>query len=271
MAAFTTTTTRTRARTTATEWAHADLWGPPQHKPWTGKDIWWAALCLFVTNAIAAAPAVVHMFNHPEENPYEFAYNPVVLAGGMLALWIVFAGYPLFVTMTKGARSLASDFGWTFRRKDLLVGLVAGLALRVLDIGIGEGAGKVIDLTDGDNANWLTMPRPMAWTVAFALGAALIAPALEELFFRGFVMKTFQRLRRVPARWATAVGVICSSVLFGAMHTTAMNAGGIYVAVITGSIGAVLAVMTVRTGRLGPAVATHVIFNATGVVLALAG
>jgi membrane protease YdiL (CAAX protease family) len=51
------------------------------------------------------------------------------------------------------------------------------------------------------------------------------------------------------------------------MHAQGGVTGAVLLVTITGSLGAVLAVMTLRFDRLGPAVLTHVFFNTSGVVL----
>lgn len=258
------------AASNALDWSRADLWGPPERRPWTGTDLAWAALMLVLTNAAAAVPALWLLSNRPELSITEITYNPLVLTAGLLALWVVFAGYPAFVTATKGTRSLAHDFGWRFTRRDLLIGVAVGGVLRAADSAVGAAAGRIIDMSDNDNAAWLTMPRPVLWTAFFVVGASLIAPVLEELFFRGFVMRTIARIKRIPKRWVTLCAVIGSSILFGSMHARGFSASALYVPLVTGSLGAVLAFMTVRAGRLGPAVVTHIVFNVTGVALVLA-
>ena len=257
------TTTITRP-----DWSRADLWASPPRKRWTGKHITLALIWLLVVNVVASIPAVIYLATHPDTDPTTVAYHPLMLTGGMLALWSVFAGYPLLVTHLHSRRSLRLDFGWSFKRRDWLVGLTLGLSLRALDIGLGWLAPKFIDMEGGDNSAWLFMDRHWAWTVFFVLGASVIAPALEELFFRGFLLRSVLRVRVIPRRWRVRVAVIGSSLVFGLMHLTGATVGGVYVVVLTGSLGAVLAVRAVRDGRLGASVATHVVFNSTGVALA---
>ena len=86
-----------------------------------------------------------------------------------------------------------------------------------------------------------------------AMGAAVIvvAPVVEELFFRGLLLGEMQR------RWGTAAAVAASSVVFGATHFQPLQFPGLTAA------GAVFAIAAVRTRRLGPAIAVHAGFNAT--------
>lgn len=256
--------------TTTLDWKRADLWGPPRVRQWTGGVIVQAALLVVIASLVAGVPAI-WMLYRTDANPLTVLNHPVVLISGLVGLWVVFAGYPLRVSRTRGTRSLARDMGWAFERRDLLFGLLAGLGLRGADVLIGLGVSALVELPESDNASWVTYPHPLALTIFFILGAAVIAPALEELFFRGLLMRTFARLRRVPARFSNALAVAASSLMFGVMHLTGLHAGGLYVVTMTGLIGAILAVITLRKGRLGPAVATHIVFNSTGVALAFLG
>ena len=71
-------------------------------------------------------------------------------------------------------------------------------------------------------------------------------------------------------RWRVPLAVVVSSLMFGALHHQGENTfGSWFVVGTTTTIGMVLAVIRYRTGRLGMAVCTHVLFNASGVALAL--
>ena len=83
-----------------------------------------------------------------------------------------------------------------------------------------------------------------------------VAPVVEELFYRGLVLRSLEK-RRWP-RWAVVVG---SAALFAAMHFQVLQFPGLFV------FGVVLALMTLITGRLGPAIWAHAGFNGATVVL----
>ncbi len=87
---------------------------------------------------------------------------------------------------------------------------------------------------------------------------AVAAPLFEELFYRGLWMRSVER------RWGTAWAVVVSSVLFGAIHLQ------IYDFPALAGFGAIAALLTVWTGRLGPAIWAHVAFNLTAVIFLLA-
>ena len=87
--------------------------------------------------------------------------------------------------------------------------------------------------------------------VAMGIGIIVVAPIVEELFFRGLLL---DRMRR---RWGTATAVVASSLFFGATHLQPLQFAGLTLA------GLVFAAAVVRTGRLGTAIAVHAGFNAT--------
>jgi membrane protease YdiL (CAAX protease family) len=87
--------------------------------------------------------------------------------------------------------------------------------------------------------------------VLLVVMTVVLAPFLEELFYRGLVLRSLER--GLP-QWA-AVG-LCG-VLFGAMHFQPLQFAGLT------AFGIVAAALAARTGRLGPAVLAHVGFNAT--------
>ena len=68
------------------------------------------------------------------------------------------------------------------------------------------------------------------------LGVVVIAPIVEELFFRGLLLDTLRR------RWSTPAAVIASSVFFSATHFQAVQFAGLTLA------GIVFASAVVRTG-----------------------
>ena len=87
------------------------------------------------------------------------------------------------------------------------------------------------------------------------VGSALVVPLCEELAFRGYLLRRLQSgdFTSVSPRAWTWLSLIASSLVFGALH-------GRWFA---GSLaGLAYAVLLVRTGRLGEAVAAHAVTNA---------
>ena len=95
------------------------------------------------------------------------------------------------------------------------------------------------------------------------VGSCLIVPVVEELAFRGFLLRWLvsPEFEHVPPRAWTWSAFLLSSLAFGALH-------GHW---ILGTFaGLVFAVVLVRRGRLGDAILAHALTNAGIVVAVLA-
>lgn len=93
------------------------------------------------------------------------------------------------------------------------------------------------------------------WLAANAVGFVLVTPLVEEVAFRGYLMRRLvsARFAAVPLRETSWGAVIVSSVLFGAMHGMWLEAT---------VAGAVFALVARRFDALGPAFVTHAFTNA---------
>lgn len=174
-----------------------------------------------------------------------------------VALWIGLLGAPLLASKRKGSGSVAADFGFRFRALDPVIGLPAGVASqllllpliylplsRFLDVErLGEPAKDLLDGVEGGGL------------VLLGLSLAIGAPLVEELFFRGLL------LRSLLNRFGAVVGGVSSAVFFGVTHFQLLQFPGLAV------FGAVLAFLAIKSDRLGPAVWTHIGFNATTLAL----
>ena len=174
-------------------------------------------------------------------------------------LW---GGYLIAVYMagTKG-RGVVADFGLSFRLPDVPIGLAVGAVVQVAVLPLlylpilHFGGYTDDDLSAPARALSEKASGPVGW-ILLALIVVVGAPIVEELFFRGLFLRSLQK-RGLPD-WAA---ILVSAAVFGAVHFQALQFPGLFL------IGVVLAVMAVRTGRLGLSILTHVGFNATSVVL----
>ena len=183
------------------------------------------------------------------------------MAAGWIGLWTGFVGVALLAARRKGTGSLAADFGLRARPSDgagVAVGVLCQLlALPALYFLIQRLTG---DLDVSRPARQLAEDFDGAAFVVVGLMATFAAPVVEELFYRGLLLRA--AARRFGARWA----VLGSSVVFGMSHFQLVQFPGLF------AFGVVLAVLAIRTGRLGASIAAHVAFNAVAVIgLVLAG
>jgi hypothetical protein len=94
--------------------------------------------------------------------------------------------------------------------------------------------------------------------IAFIM-VVVLAPVVEELFFRGFL---YQALRQ---RWGANVAIIASGVLFSLAHFS------LYLLVPIAVIGFALAYLYERTDSLGPPIMLHALNNLISVVVVYYG
>ena len=110
----------------------------------------------------------------------------------------------------------------------------------------------------------LLREQSFAGLLVFAFLAVTVAPVLEELLFRGVV------LRGLMLRVGFWPAALLSSVVFGLLHATAADASGLLVVVAITLLGLGLCVLTRRTGRLGPGIGVHALHNAVAVLAVVA-
>jgi membrane protease YdiL (CAAX protease family) len=163
------------------------------------------------------------------------------------------------------ARSLdaAGSLGLTAEPRDL-TGLLVGAGLQVLltsitgivlqlleQAGVGEVPEQEVVQLAGDALS-------AAERTVVMIGSVVLAPLVEELVFRGVL------LRAVLARWGERAAVYATAGVFGAFHLVDPNAVVAVPALVI--VGIVLARQVIRTGRLARAFLTHVGFNLVSIV-----
>jgi len=176
--------------------------------------------------------------------------------------WVVLIGWPYAVSRWKGTGRLSVDFGFTARWIDLATGVGGGIVC----LFVGAGAGLSFQAVFGDEAPTNTDIIPQdSLTPAKILFLLLIiavgTPIAEEVFFRGLFLGAARKA------WGTVIGVIVSSLGFGLAHIQPTPMGWLYVGVVTGSYGAVFAMLRVFSkGRIGASIIAHMVVNGIGVL-----
>lgn len=175
-----------------------------------------------------------------------------------IPLWCGYVGAVVLAGM-KG-RGVAADFGLSFRAVDpswIVVGVAVQVVvlpllywpiLRLVGRTSEDLSAPARSLADKAQSSW-------GWVV-LALIVVVGAPVVEELFFRGLLLRSLQK-GGMSDLWSC---VVCAAV-FAAIHLQVLQFAGLFV------IGLVLSALAVRTGRLGPSILTHAGFNAASVVL----
>lgn len=180
------------------------------------------------------------------------------LAIAQLGLWAGLGGVPWLAARLKG-NGVVVDFGFRAKAEDAAIGLGVGLGTQfILVPALYVPIFWIFDL----NTNELEQPaRELTDRATDPFGVVLLvlivgigAPIVEELFYRGLLLRSLEN--RLGTNWWP---VAISAVLFAASHFEPLQFPALAV------LGAILAVLVRRTGRLGPAIATHMVFNLTTV------
>ena len=101
-------------------------------------------------------------------------------------------------------------------------------------------------------------PPSMIYMIVDCIYAVIIAPIIEEIVFRGFVLKNF-------SRYNVYTGIVLSGLFFGLMH------GNFYQFIFTVPFGMALAYMTVKSNSILPAIFAHFLANAGVTAINLIG
>lgn len=186
-----------------------------------------------------------------------------------IPLWAGYLGMPLYAARRKG-NGVVADFGFRMEWLDIPKGIGAGLGTQIVLIPllyavlfrVTDAVGWEFDHDLSAEARHLSdKATDRAGVVLLIVIVAVLAPIIEELFFRGLFLRALEK--RWGPRWALWI----SSLVFAAVHLQLLQFPALAL------IGLVLGWLTLRTGRLGPAIWAHIAFNAvaTGILLAEAG
>jgi hypothetical protein len=184
-----------------------------------------------------------------------------LIAVAQVGLWAGFFGAPYLAGRFKG-NGLVTDFGLRIEGRDIAYGAFWGLLTQLVLIPLVYL--PILQLTDIDSHDLSEPARNLTDRASDPFGVVMLvlivgigAPVLEEIFYRGLV------LRAIEKRFGTWVGVIGTGVFFGVSHFEPLQMPALSL------FGIVLGVLTVRNGRLGPAIAAHMAFNLVTVVALL--
>ncbi len=187
----------------------------------------------------------------------------------LLGLWIGFIGAPWLASRTQGTRNFVRDLGLRFRPIDL-VGIVIGIGGQILVALMYAPFQHDIHDFNGPSQR-LTGSSHGGGFVIIAIATVVFAPAMEELFFRGLLLKALVRLF-TPLRAAggartagVVLAVIADGLLFGLAHGEWVQLAGL------AAFGIILAAVSYRTGRLGMNIVAHGTFNLVAIVAIASG
>jgi membrane protease YdiL (CAAX protease family) len=220
-------------------------------------------LVLFLIGSVvfAIAAAVVYL---TVAGNIDLANDPtakgVINIVGLAGSWVGMVGWLFYCSRRKGQRSFRRDFGFRMRWFDPLVGfgvgiatlIVANLVATIVTAPFHTEAATNSDSLFGGQTN-------TAVVIITALMAAIGAPIVEELFFRGLT------LRAIEKRFGWITGVIGSAALFGILHWTTSDttdaAATLGLVAAIAVYGLSFALIDRALKRLGPSIFAHMTIN----------
>ena len=182
-----------------------------------------------------------------------------VVVCSTVGLWVGLGGSALYASRTQGTGRLREDFGLRLAPIDPLIGAPIGVGAQYL-LGLLVVVAYQASGVSQKTINNLGQPARQVTGLAHGWGDVILvlvvvvgAPVVEELFFRGLLLRALQ------ARVGSVAAVLVSGVLFGLAHFEPLQ-----LPVLAG-FGVVLGIVALRTGRLGPGIFAHAAFNALAV------
>jgi len=237
--------------------------------PWTFVDMF-------------AGLGVVLLFSVVLSGPLSSIGGSATLIVSTLPLWLGLIGTVVWACRRHGTGNLVRDLALRVRWIDLAIGLGAGLALRIViaiwavvySVATGQQPTSNLEPILGESGLGTGF-----WLVVNLLAIGVIGPVIEEIFFRGLGLRSalaslFRRADRPrfaqPAHRAR-YAIAATSLIFALLHTNEISDVTSAVVLLPGLFlaGWVLGWLTIRTGRLGPGIVTHVVFNSTALVALL--
>jgi membrane protease YdiL (CAAX protease family) len=184
----------------------------------------------------------------------------VVTVADLLGLWVGLVGAAVWWSRTRGTGSLVTDYGCRIGAWwDVPVGAGVGLACQYWLIPVMY---RPFEQVDRSLSRQLGQPTQRDVGAAHGsisvavllLALAVGAPLVEELFFRGLLLRSLSRWTNPP------VAVVATAILFGLAHFEKVQFAGLAV------FGMILGLLARRSRRLAPSVAAHSAFNAVAVL-----
>jgi hypothetical protein len=216
---------------------------------------------------------IVAAFTGHSSDVAKLATQPVppawVVISGLVGLWIGFVGAALCASRFRGTGRLRRDLGLEVRPWDIVIGPVIGFGGQILLLPLLylplEHVVPHLDQRLKVPAQHLTGGFPGSDLAVIAVLTVVVVPVVEELFFRGLVLRSLLRLfAGAGPVVGVALAVVADGVVFGLAHFELLQLLGLAV------FGTVLSLMAYKLRRLGPGIFAHGMFNLMA-ILSVAG
>lgn len=232
---------------------------------WGWWDVVYGLAAFFL--ALSLQIVVVLVFDVAPDSADAFSFFSGIVTYAALVAVVIAA------SRRKGLGTLAADFGVRFRWIDLPLGIGAGLVAKIFTLVLTAVAIGVTNNTP-TQGNFVLSPEPLWMILNGVVIASLVAPFVEELFFRGLVLRAARNrvLRRggTPVR-AAVIAIAVSSIGFALLHL--LQSTDVTLLIILGgstlALGVINSVLAITTGRIGAPIISHVFYNGSSILLAI--
>jgi membrane protease YdiL (CAAX protease family) len=185
------------------------------------------------------------------------APGAIVVATSQIALWTPMVGACLYVSRRLGTGNPRVDFGVEFHWRDVLRGLGVWF-VAILTVGfVLQFLPETVRRHGAGNTEIARHFRHDTAGIAVVLIIGIVgAPLIEELFFRGLL------LRSLVDRLPRGVAVVLQATVFGLLHASPVRGiSNVNVVVATGTLGVVFGFAAAHYRRLGPGMVAHATQN----------
>jgi membrane protease YdiL (CAAX protease family) len=183
-----------------------------------------------------------------------------LVSTSFVPLWAALLASLAWVSRGWGSGRFRRDFGLEFRVWDAPVGLLVGVVAQLIFVRLlYDVLDRFVDTSSVESqARTLTDKASGVGIAVLVVFVALGAPFVEELFFRGLVLRAFN------SRINDTLAILVSAVLFGLAHFQGIQLPGLIM------FGIIAGYLAQRTKRLGPSIFAHMGFNAATIAVLIA-
>jgi len=221
---------------------------PGKLVPWTGRDAWWGmGMGLLVWAAIIFGTIFVALVFDVDES---------IFLSLLLGLGEIFLLIPIWWFTVRKYRVSWGSLGFrSFRGSAIGIGCGMLFVAYIFTVIYALVIVNVLGWDMGTDVKEITedVSSPGLVTFALVLGAVVVAPFVEEMFFRGFI---FAGLRE---RYGWKIGALTSAGLFTIVHLNPIAIPTLFM------LGFAFAFLYHRSNSLWPSILMHAIWN--GVVV----
>lgn len=189
----------------------------------------------------------------------------VALTIAVVAAYLPSVVWLVFASRRWGSGNLVADYGIRWRWSDIGWGPLAWLGT-LLAMGITLNLLEAADVPYRGNLDVTGVELTTATKVMLVITSVVVAPVVEEILFRGAV------LRGLRSRVPVAIALVVQAAFFGFAHfQPEFGRDNLGLNLVLGVAGLSFGLITVWARRVGTAIVAHAVLNGVAITIALSG